>query len=236
VYHSSSDYYDIVYQFKNYEQESMKIHEYIQSRKPETRTILDVACGTGKHMSFLNRYYQVDGIDLNERFIDSAKRRNPASQCWVADMTDFNLNKKYDVIMCLFSSIGFVKTLDKVKQTTQQFVNHLSDNGFIIIEPWFTPEQWIPGYISVIQQEADGYKVVRMSHADIDGTISILHEEYLIGSKDGILHFKERHELGLFAHEDLKRIFQELGLIVEYDSKGISGRGTFFLSKKRAIV
>jgi hypothetical protein len=145
-------------------------------------------------------------------------------------MTNFKINQKFDVIVCLFSSIGFVKTLDKVKHTVHQFMKHLTDRGLIIIEPWFTPDQWIPGYISVLHEEAGGYKVLRMSHAELDGTLSISNERYLIGSKDGIIHLEERHVLGLFTHEELTNIFYDLGLVIEYDPQGICGKGTYILS------
>ena len=235
MFDTSADFYDALYSFKNYEQEALSIRDYIYNRNPNARTILDVACGTGKHIEYLNAYYSADGIDLNDKFIHIAQNRNPNSSFWCKDMTSFDLNKKYDVVMCLFSSIAYVKTLDLVKQTVEQFKKHISEGGFIIIEPWFSADTWRPGYVTILSHETEDYKISRMSHADQEGNISILNFEYLVGSSEGIQHLKEKHELGLFSHEELLEVFKSTGMAVDYDAQGISGRGLYILRGKNQI-
>ena len=231
MYDNSAKYYDALYSFKNYRQEADAIREYILKQNPDVTSVLDVACGTGKHIEYLSHYFTVDGVDLNEKFIRIAKQRNPSSSFWCADMTTLHIDRKYDVVMCLFSSIAYVKTLESIRKTVNQFIRHLTDNGIIIVEPWFTPEAWEPGFVSVLNSEYQDYKISRMSHADRDGDISILNFEYLVGSNQGIEHFKERHELGLFEHNELVQVFRESRMKVEYDSYGISGRGIYILRK-----
>lgn len=158
---------------------------------------MDVACGTGQHALYLNRYYEVDGIDLDEAQIALARSKNPNSKLWVHDMTPFQLGKKYDVITCLFSSIGYAKTLEKVEQTIRQFREHLNENGIILIEPWFTPDTWREGFVTINHYESDDYKISRMSHSGTYGRISILSFEYMIGSKAGIERVTEKL-VGLF--------------------------------------
>ncbi|WP_054949490.1 class I SAM-dependent methyltransferase [Numidum massiliense] len=227
MFNASEDLYDLIYSFKDYEREAQEIRNFISRHKPDAESVLDVACGTGKHLEFLTKHYAVDGIDLNERFVQIAAERNPSSNFWVADMTAFDLQKTYDVVMCLFSSIGYVRTHEAVKQTVKQFKSHLNDGGIVIVEPWFTPDQWQAGYVSVLNAERDDVKVCRMSHAEREGNLSVLNFEYLVGTESGIQHFQERHELGLFSHEELLQIFQASGLNVVFDSKGISGRGVY---------
>jgi 2-polyprenyl-3-methyl-5-hydroxy-6-metoxy-1,4-benzoquinol methylase len=113
----SSKYYDVIYSFKDYKREAELIRNYIAKHVLNCRTILDVACGTGQYAFYLKNQYLIDGIDLNPEFISIAKRKNPEGNFYVADMTNFTLNKKYDVVMCLFSSIGYVQTLDNVVRT-----------------------------------------------------------------------------------------------------------------------
>lgn len=125
MFDKSAEFYDALYSFKNYKNEADTIRDFIFARNPRVRSVLDVACGTGKHAECLSNYFEVDGIDLNDPFIQTAKKRNPSSNFWCADMTSFQLNKKYDVVMCLFSSIAYVKTLKLVEQTVEQFINHI---------------------------------------------------------------------------------------------------------------
>ena len=46
---------------------------------------------------------------LRPEFIRIAKNKNPAGHYQVADMIDFDLGKRYDVLVSLFSSIGSSK-------------------------------------------------------------------------------------------------------------------------------
>ncbi|MFC1853806.1 hypothetical protein ACFL27_26785 [candidate division CSSED10-310 bacterium] len=53
------------------------------------------------------------------------------------------MGKTYDVITCLFSSIGYVKTLSKLNQTVACMDHHLLPGGHLIFEPWLTQVLWV---------------------------------------------------------------------------------------------
>lgn len=62
---SRSQRYYVLYSWKDYPTEADKLHELIRSRNLEARTLLDVACGTGKHLEVLRDRYEVEGVDLD---------------------------------------------------------------------------------------------------------------------------------------------------------------------------
>lgn len=221
--------YDAIYSLKNYEQEAAAIADLIQTYHPQAQTILDVACGTGAHAQYFAPRYVVDGIDLNPQYIEVAAQRNPNSRFWVRDMTDFQLPSRYDVITCLFSAIGYVKSLENLERTVQCFQQHLNPGGVILIEPWFSPSQWMSGRFDVVNYETADLKICRMYHGDQEDQLSILNFEYLVGSAQGIQHIKERHELGLFHPEEMLTVLQSTGMQVTVDPEGISGRGLYIL-------
>ncbi|MFD1177982.1 class I SAM-dependent DNA methyltransferase [Paenibacillus puldeungensis] len=228
----SSKYYDVIYSFKNYQQEANMIHEYLIKQENEPKLILDVACGTGQHAYYLKQHYSIDGIDLNPEFVSIAKAKNPEGQFYTADMSSFKLEKTYDVVMCLFSSIGYVKTLDNVVRTLEQFKEHLNEAGVILVEPWFTPEVWNAGRVDTLTAEQDGIKMCRMSYTEKHDRMSVLRFDYLFGSKAGIDYFSETHDLGLFSVDEMIRAFHDAKLEVEYDEQGISGRGMYIARRK----
>jgi len=192
-----------------------------------------VACGTGEHARLLKSQfgYKIDGIDLDADLIAIAKDKNPDGTFCQGDMVDFIMGKTYDVVMCLFSSIGYVKTLDKVVASLQRFREHLKDDGIIIIEPWFQPGALTPGKIFLNTVEDKELSVVRMAYNQVNDRISTLHFEYLIGTPGKISHEVETHELGLFTIDEMKECFQSVGLRADYDEKGLSGRG-LYISRK----
>ena len=69
--------------------------------------MLDVGCGTAEHLRFLVGYQMV-GLDIDPTFIRLAKRKLPSAEFYVGDMRQFQLGLKFDVILCLFSSIGYL--------------------------------------------------------------------------------------------------------------------------------
>jgi SAM-dependent methyltransferase len=227
VNHSTEDLYDLIYSSKNYQKEATEIKDYILSRFSDIQIILDVACGTGRHIQYLNQFFKVDGIDLSQRFVEIAQDRNPNSNFWCRDMTSFELEKQYDVVMCLFSAIAYANTYQTLTQTLKQMKKHTKQGGYIIIEPWFTPENWHAGYVSIVNGESNGIKVSRMSFSDQIGRLSILNFEYLVGTEQEIQHLSEKHELGLFSVQEMLSAFKEAGLDPEYDPQGISGRGLY---------
>ena len=228
MFESSPELYDAIYRsFKNYEAESELVKGVIRRLAPEASTILDLACGTGEHASFLKQDFAIDGIDINPAFIGIARAKNPECRFTVADMADFDLGRRYDVVMCLFSSIGYLKTLEKVRRALTAFKRHTKNDGLVIVEPWFTPDTWHAGRTSMVTVDLPQLKVCRMNITEQEGTVSKFMFHYLVGDSSGVRHFTEPHELGLFTTEEMLACFREAGLAVSYDEKGISGRGLY---------
>jgi ubiquinone/menaquinone biosynthesis C-methylase UbiE len=230
MFSKTAEHYDRIYgAFKNYSEESTKIATLIKEIHPRAQTVLDVACGTGEHARQLTERfgYVVDGIDLDANLIALAALKNRGRKFSVADMIDFNLDKKFDVISCLFSSIGYVRTIENVERTLTQFKQHLAKDGVVIVEPWYAPDSWTEGKVFLKTYEDSDLKVARVSHAKRDGDLSVLDFEYLIGTVSGISHEVERHELGLFSIDTMKACFAHAGFTVAYDPVGLTDRGLY---------
>jgi ubiquinone/menaquinone biosynthesis C-methylase UbiE len=233
MFRESSHFYDLLYSFKDYKKESEEIINLIKLKKPDSRTILDIGCGTGEHHKYLKNEFQIDGIDINKEFINLAKVKNPGGTYQVADMTDFKLNKEYDGVICLFSSIGYVKTFEKMASAMKCFFKHLKNDGLVIVEPWLTPENWHDGKLHMLTYDKEDVKICRINQSNSKGKLSILDFHYLYGSSEkGVNHFVERHELALFTKEEMKKAFSNAGLDVTFDEVGITGRGIYYGRKK----
>jgi SAM-dependent methyltransferase len=235
VFSESAAFYDLIYaSFKDYPAETGKVAAALQAAHPTARTILDVACGTGEHARLLTQDhgYLVDGLDLEPGFVAIAAAKNPGGAFVEADMTAFALPDTYDVVMCLFSSIAYVKTLANVTRTLRNFAHHLADGGVVLVEPWFPPERIVQGKVTVQTAEAADVKVTRMSHLERDGRLSRIRFEYLIGGPQGISHRAEVHELGLFTVAEMTECFAQAGLAVRFDPEGPSGRGLYVATRK----
>jgi len=230
VYSESAELYDLIYaSFKNYEAETDQLFDLLSRARPGLRTVLDVACGTAEHARLLAERHglSVDGIDLDPTFVRIAQQKHPVGSFVVADMCEFDLGRRYDAVMCLFSSIGYLRTIDRVTRAIARFRDHLAPGGVIIVEPWFPPGVMTYGYTSTDVGEAGGLRVVRRARTEIDGRSSRLVFEYDITQNGETRHAREVHELGLFTLDEMRGAFEANDLAVDYDPKGLTGRGLY---------
>jgi ubiquinone/menaquinone biosynthesis C-methylase UbiE len=230
MFSKSAQYYDELYHAlgKDYFAETKKTHSFIQKhKKSKGNSLLDVACGTGVHAGYLNNYYKVEGLDLDATMLSVARKKHPRIRFTTGDMIRFDLNRQFDVVTCLFSSIGYVRTKTNLRKAIKVMSKHLLPGGILLIEPWFAPEQWNPGRVFVLQVDKPDLKITRMSHSGLRGKKSILKFQYLVGTSKGITHSNEQHELGLFTHEEYLDAFHSAGLKVTHDKKGLDGRGLY---------
>jgi SAM-dependent methyltransferase len=230
MFSASAELYDLVYSgFKDYAAEAAQLVALIRQAHPQARTVLDVACGTGEHARLLaeEHGFEVDGLDIDPALVTIAQRKLSRGSVYEADMTAFELGRRYDVVVCLFSSIGYVRTLENVQRTFEHVRDHLAEGGIALVEPWFPPGVLQPGRVLIKTAEASGVSVARMSHCAIEGRLSSLRFEYLVGRALGIEHVVETHELGLFTADELLACFQRAGLHATHDPVGPEGRGLF---------
>lgn len=227
MFTKSAKFYDALYHFKDYSEAADKLHNLITEFKPDANTLLDVACGTGKHIEYLNKYYKPEGIDLNEELLEIARERCPEVMFHNKNMIDFNLNKKFDIAACFFSSIAYVKTVENLNKTIECMANHLVTNGVMVIEPWITPQNYWKGRITANFVNEPDLKIAWMYTSEVEGTVSIFDINYLVGTPQGVEYFTERHEMGLFTHEEYLEAMQKSGIQVQYDPEGLFGRGMY---------
>jgi len=226
MYELSARFYDKLYASKDYRAETEKLLETLRRYKQSLGDdLLDVACGTGRHLAYLKESFWVEGLDLDLGLLEAARERLPEVIFHQADMTDFFLGRQFDVVTCLFSSIGYVKTLGTLGKTVNGLASHVAPGGVLLIEPWFTPETWHPGSVHALFIDEPELKIARVNMSGAKGRLSFMDFHYLIGTPQGVEHFTERHELGLFTVPEMQAALTGAGLRSEYDLQGLTGRG-----------
>jgi SAM-dependent methyltransferase len=219
AFERTADVYDLVYSWKDYEAEADRLHALLGR---DGVTLLDVACGTGRHMQLLSRWYRCQGVDLNPEMVAIARGRGLAVH--QGDMESFDLGRRFDIVLCLFSSIGYATNLDAAVST---LARHLAPGGTLVVEPWLTPESVVPGPPRVRATEQEGVAVARMSVLSVEGRTSRLQFHYLLGQHGRVEYLQEEHRLTLWSHDEHIAAFERAGLVMAHDPDGLMGRGLY---------
>jgi SAM-dependent methyltransferase len=220
--------YDIVFTAKDYAGEAERIHRIVQERLPGAASLLDVACGTGRHLEHLRKWYAVAGLDLDRAMLDRARTRLGDIALHEGDMRSFELGREFDAVTCLFSSIAQVRTLAGLRDAAAAMARHLRPGGVLVVEPWISPETHPATgepWVEVIEQP--GVKVAVMETSTLEGRLWIEDAHYLVWRPTGIEHLHEREESGAFTRDDHVAAFRAAELEVEHDPVGLTGRGLY---------
>lgn len=228
-YSQSAEFYDLLHSAqKDYAAEASVVAGLIREVNLTAKRVLDAACGTGRHAEQLTQLgFAVDGFDLEPTFVAMAANRCPSGQVSVADMVTFDLGREYDAVVCLFSSIGYVRTVAALNSTLARMAKHLAPGGAVIVDPWFEPGQLTDRGVDAAAHVADGVAVSRVSRTVVDGAVSRLEFEYTIARPDGIERRSETHTLGLFTQEQMESAFRNAGLTVERRRNVLRRRGVY---------
>jgi SAM-dependent methyltransferase len=203
------------------------VRERVLARLPTARTLLDVGCGTGQHLLHLSSTFEVEGLDLSPELLRIARERCPGVELHEGDMAAFTLPRRYDVIICLFSSIAYVRTLDRMRAALANFSRHLNPGGLVLVEPWFTPETYWTDTLTGNVADHGDFKIYWMYTSRRVDRLSVLDIHYLVGQPSGVEHFTERHEMGLFTHAEYLDAFRDAGLEPEHEAIGRFRRGLY---------
>ncbi len=112
---------------------------YLKEFKNETGQILELACGTGRITCELAKSNKsMTGLDLSETMLEVARQKsiqlNLNIDWHLGDMTNFNLNKKFDAIFVGYNSVHHILTNQDFRNFLKCIKLHLKPNGRFLFD------------------------------------------------------------------------------------------------------
>ena len=212
---------------KDFALEARFLAGLIARLRPSASSLLDVGCGNAEHLAHLaGSFGVVEGIELSAGMVEEARRAYPTIPVHQGDMRTFALDRRFDAVVCLSGSIGYMKTLDDLELAIANMAGHLAPGGLLVMESWYSPEHWNPGRLATHITSENGLGVGRMvaSTANADGTLGVLHMAYVVLAHGAVEHITEEHEMGLFTDDQYQQAFEAAGL-TQHQEEGLPGRG-----------
>lgn len=210
-----AEFYDVLYQDKNYIDEAKFISHLINKLLPETTEIkvLDIACGTGRHiMELAHLGYKVEGTDIAREMIDVAirecKKKNFDIKFYTESFqTCGKIGKRYDVVLSMFSAINYLTSYENLSLAFNNISSLLDENGFFIFDFWngnavikdFSP-------VRIKRKAGNSKEILRISKTTIDPVSqnAIINFHFMLIEKGKILkEFEEEHLIRYFFLQEM---------------------------------
>jgi SAM-dependent methyltransferase len=167
VFTKTARFYNAVYAAigKDYASEARELKALIERMAPGARTLLDVGCGTGRHLSHFSGRFETHGIDADGEMVAIARQCHPTLDVQHGDMLTFSHDRYYDAITCLFGAIAYTRTIDRLNAAIANIARHLAPAGVLIVEPFVDARAYHPESFPAVFVDLPDLKIARMSVA-----------------------------------------------------------------------
>lgn len=227
-----SQFYDLLYKDKNYQQEVDYVDKLMKANGKNIKSILDLGCGTGIHAEMLyDKGYDICGVDLSEEMLiearESAKKSNKKIEYNCSNITDFNIDKKYDVVTSLFHVISYLNSNEDLLKTFKNIKNHLHKGGLFIFDFWYGPGVLSDKPTTRIKRvEDEEIKCVRLTESILYNELNCVDvnfELFINDKKSNKTEItRETHRMRYFFDKELELISDLVGFKVKKKYKWLT--------------
>ncbi|MDK9865458.1 MULTISPECIES: class I SAM-dependent DNA methyltransferase [Staphylococcus] len=235
-YEEMSLFYDQLTLDQPYESWLEIVNQFAENRT----SILDIGCGTGSLTSLLTDFDQITGMDLSVDMLSIATQKSNKVNWIEGDMTEFELNQKFDVITIFCDSLNYLPEKDHVFTTFSHVFNHLETDGVFMFDV-HTPFKMNTlfnnqSYIDESEKVFLGWEAVQGEEP-----LSVWHDmSFFIKQDDNqYARFDESHYQRTYTEADYMEMLNNVGFsqittFVDFDIKNNSNEGhrLFFIVKK----
>ena len=217
VFDKYSEYYDLLYQDKNYVVEIEYIVDIILKKHANAKTILDIGCGTGIHANLLAaKGYNVVGVDFSNEMISIANEKlnteykeNSTRLTFInGDLRSYKNKEKFDVVLSLFHVFSYLNSNLDVAAGFSTIDLNLKKDGLFIFDFWYGP-----GVLTDLPQtrikefENENLKITRMAKPEMYSSKNIVEVNYQLFIKnklDYTFHeMVEKHSMRYYFKPEL---------------------------------
>ena len=216
--HAHAELYDVVFRSrgKDWAAEAAQITAMIRARRPDARTLLDVACGTGAHLEgFATTFDHVEGVEPAEAMREIARERLAGVEVHPSDMREISLLRTFDAVTCLGCAVAYMPDSAALDIAIARMAAHLVPGGVLVVEPWWTPETFLDGYVGGHLMRENGRVVSRVTHSTRRGDATHMRIHFVVADAAGIRQFHEDEVNTLFTTEQYRGAFERAGCAFE---------------------
>lgn len=200
--------------------------EYINAK--DYHTVLELASGSGVLAGILKKQgKEVTASDISKEMKEVATN-NFDGEYLILNMIDFDLHKKYDLILCVCDSINYLYN-EELEQMFKSVYKHLNDGGRFIFD-MHNPKrlkEFDEEYIEEGQIDENVYYQWTINSDTFDRTVN---EHFTFYTPEGMI--QEQHTQNVFEVDDVKNKLENVGLESEVVMDFIEDEKILFIGTK----
>lgn len=200
--------------------------EYINAK--DYHTVLELASGSGVLAGILKKQgKEVTASDISKEMKEVATN-NFDGEYLILNMIDFDLHKKYDLILCVCDSINYLYE-EELEQMFKSVYKHLNDGGRFIFD-MHNPKrlkEFDEEYIEEGQIDENVYYQWTINSDTFDRTVN---EHFTFYTPEGMI--QEQHTQNVFEVDDVKNKLENIGLESEVVMDFIEDEKILFIGTK----
>ncbi len=200
--------------------------EYINAK--DYHTVLELASGSGVLAGILKKQgKEVTASDISKEMKEVATN-NFDGEYLILNMIDFDLHKKYDLILCVCDSINYLYE-EELEQMFKSVYKHLNDGGRFIFD-MHNPKrlkEFDEEYIEEGQIDENVYYQWTINSDTFDRTVN---EHFTFYTPEGMI--QEQHTQNVFEPSVVKEKLESVGLKSEVVMDFIEDEKILFIGTK----
>lgn len=227
-----SPYYHLLYKHRDSAEAESFLSCLIDRLEMRTgSTLLDIACGRGRHSIYLNsRGFDVTGFDISTSSIEFDKKFENEKLCFhVHDMRLPFRKNAFDYAVNLFSSFGYFEDDSENQRSLQSAADNLKPGGTFIFD--YANMAWVVKHGLTPSVEIHDDIEFRITKALTENFIT---KEISFSSQGEQFHFEER--LRLFGSNQLQAMITATGLKIIHVFGDYSLNPFVESSSKRVVI
>ncbi|MBU3804492.1 MAG: class I SAM-dependent methyltransferase [Candidatus Cellulosilyticum pullistercoris] len=220
AYSEFANVYDIFMEDTPYEEWYKFIKTCIKEQEVTVQSVCELGCGTGKMtMLFAKSGCDVIGIDYSPEMLmvaqDRAFEEEVSILYLMQDMSEFEINRRVDLICSCCDSINYLLEEDEVKSTFERVETYLTPNGLFIFD-MNTPYKYkeVLGN-QIFADQTDEAAYIWENFYDEEEEINEYEVSFFIKDEEGKYERTiENHYQRAYSKEYICSLLEEVGLEV----------------------
>jgi SAM-dependent methyltransferase len=254
-FNAYSQYYDLLYQDKDYPAETEYVIRLLKEFCPECSSVLELGCGTGRHASLLARHgFHVTGVELSETMLIQSRERaakvtaegNAGHFVAVAgDARTVRIGQQFGAVVSLFHVVSYQTTNNDVRSMFETAGTHLCTGGVFLFDVWYGPAVvTMRPAVRIKRMESNEVSVVRIAEPTIDMNLNRVDVNYTMfvteKTSGHVEQLTETHPMRYYFAQELALLAEDAGFDLIRSEEWMTGNapsestwGVTFIARKR---